>query len=416
MPINGFKFGKLIRVVTMTLVSFSCGAVGASTSGSQAEPGLATWPLRDLLKVPRVFSADEYKDRQVPDVKALLFESVPFRGKSTKVFAYYSAPPGKPPAGGWPAIVIAHGGGGSAYPEYVKMWNARGYAAISMDLYGSLPVAAGTPPADREKVRDGFPYGTVAENPTEEWTYHVVSTIVLANSLIRSFPEINPDKVALVGTSWGGIHSCIVAALDKRFKTVISVYGCGFLSSGDDSVAFHQKYKDALPWWDPSHFLAQVDTPFFWIGGTNDAAFSPDMWQKSINVTPGTKAQSLVVNLSHSDGGQTYPMVTNITEALLRKGPKLPQLDRPEVRGQEISVKYKSERPLVRAELCFTNDNAERVKRVWQTAPAQIDANKVTAELPEGVVAYFVNVYDKDGPAAPNGIVWPVSSEYIEVP
>jgi len=366
--------------------------------------------------VPRVFSADEYKDRQVPDVRALLFESVPFRGKATKVFAYYSAPPGKPPVGGWPAIVIAHGGGGSAYPDYVRMWNARGYAAISMDLYGSLPVAAGTPPADREKVRDGFPYGTVAENPTEEWSYHAVSTIVLANSLIRSFPEINPDKVALVGTSWGGIHSCIAAALDKRFKVVISVYGCGFLSSGDDSVAFHQQYKDAMPWWDPSHSLARVDTPFYWIGGTNDAAFSPDMWQKSIDVTPGTKAQSLVVNLSHSDGGQTYPMVTNITEALLRKGPKLVELERPEVRDREISVKYKSERPLVRAELCYTTDNAERVKRVWQTGPAQIDANKVKAELPEGVVAYFVNVYDEDGPVAPDGVVWPISSEYIEVP
>jgi len=390
--------------------------MGSTAAGGQGAPGLSTWPSTDLLKVPRVFSADEYKDKQVPDVRALLFESVPFRGKTTKVFAYYSAPPGKPPAGGWPAIVIAHGGGGSAYPEYVKMWNARGYAAISMDLYGSLPVAAGTPPTDREKVRDGFPYGTEAENPTEEWTYHAVSSIVIAHSLIRSFPEINPNKVALVGTSWGGIHSCIAAALDKRFKAVISVYGCGFLSSGDDSVAFHQQYKDAMPWWDPSHFLAQVDTPFFWINGTNDGAFSPDMWQSSINATPGTKSQSLVVNLGHSDGGQTYSMVTTIAEAMLRKGPSLPKLERPTLSGREVSVRYHADRPLVRAELCYTTDGAERAKRVWQTSPAQLDADKVTAELPDGVVAYFVNVYDEDGQVAPDGVVWPISSEYIETP
>lgn len=407
---------RLIAMLALSIISVSPLAEGAPSLDPALEPGLAAWPLKELLNVPRTFSADEYADRQVPGVTALLMESVPFRGKSTKVFAYYSAPPGKPPAGGWPAIVIAHGGGGSAYPEYVKMWSARGYAAISMDFYGTLPAAAGTPPGDREKVRDGFPWGTVAENPTEEWTYHVVSTIILAHSLIASFPEVNPKKIALVGTSWGGIHACIAAALDQRFQTVISVYGCGFLSGGDESVAFHPIYKDAMPWWDPSHFLPEVETSFFWINGTNDDNFSPDMWQNSINLTPGTKAQSLVVKLGHSDGGQAYPLVERIIEATLKNGPQLASLERPELSGRKVSVKYHAEKPLVRADLCFTTDRAGRAKRTWQTVPALWDSDKVTAELADGVVAFYVNVYDEEGPISPEGEVWPVSSEYIELP
>ncbi len=40
---------------------------------------------------------------------------------------------------------------------------------------------------------------------------------------------------------------------------------------------------------------------FFWIAGTNDEDFSPDMRQKSIDLVPTTKATSLVVGLRHSE-------------------------------------------------------------------------------------------------------------------
>lgn len=374
------------------------------------------WSLVELLKAPAVFNADQYDKHQVPGVRPLLFSGINFRGAPTKVFAYYSAPSGKPPEAGWPAIVIAHGGGGMAYAEYVKMWNSRGYAAIATDFYGKLPALHSVKPVDRQAIEDGFPYGTPAADKTEEWSYQVVSTIILANSLLRSFPEINPDTIGLVGTSWGGIHSCIAGSLDSRFKFVVSIYGCGFLSSGDDSVSFHQIYKDALPWWDPSHFLPQAKIPIFWIGGTNDGAFSADMWQQSINVAPTTIGSSLVVNLDHSDAGQAYSLVTNVAESILREGPGFVRLERPEVNGRKVSVKYDTEKPLVGAELSFTTDRGGRLTRVWQSVPAKIEDRVVTVTLPENVAAFFINVYDEAGVAAPEGNVWPISSEYIEVP
>ncbi|NLY00803.1 MAG: hypothetical protein GXY83_32315 [Rhodopirellula sp.] len=373
------------------------------------------WPVEELLKPPRTFSADQYTEKQVPGVKSLLYESLPFRGKPTKVFAYYGAPEGQAPAGGWPTIVIAHGGGGTAYANYVKMWNGRGYAAIAMDLYGKLP-APGVAPVKRQAVEDGYPYPAPAKDRTEEWTYHAVSQIVLAHSLLRSFPELNPDATGLVGTSWGGIHACIAAGLDPRFKFVIAVYGCGFLSSGDDSVAFHRIWRNGLPWWDPSHFLPQIKTPCFWINGTGDLNFSPDMWQKSVSATPGTVASCLVVNLGHSDGGQAYPLNARIADTILRGGPGFPRLSKPVLNGREVSIKVESHKPLVRADLCYATERVQRAKQTWQTMPATLGTGTVTATLPENTIAFFINVYDEAGQPAPTGPAWPTTSEYVELP
>lgn len=373
------------------------------------------WPLQELLKSPQVFGADHYAAQQVDGVRALLFESIPYRGQPPKVFAYYGVPKGTPPSGGWPAIVIAHGGGGTAYAEYVKMWNSRGYAAIAMDLYGKVP-ALGVHPTERQAINEGFPdpYGAPAKEPTEEWSYHVVSAIILAQSLLRSFPEINPEKIGLVGTSWGGIHSCIAAGVDSRFKVVVAIYGCGFLSEGDESISFHRKFKKGMPWWDPSHFLPKARMPFFWIAGTNDADFSPDMRQRSIDLTPGTVASSLVVGLGHSDEGQAYPPVADMVDSILRKGVTFPQLERPQIDGAQVQIKYGAKRPIKRADICFTIGSEDRAKRVWQTVPAQVEGDVISAELPKEATAFFFNVYEKPGNVAPTGNAWPISSDYVE--
>src|SRR5438105_1708582 len=52
---------------------------------------------------------------------ALFFDALPYRGKSTRVFAWYSAP--KRDQTKVPGIVLVHGGGGTAYREWVGKWN-----------------------------------------------------------------------------------------------------------------------------------------------------------------------------------------------------------------------------------------------------------------------------------------------------
>ena len=54
-------------------------------------------------------------------------------------------------------------------------------------------------------------------------------------------PEVDGNRVGIVGISWGGYLTCLAADLDPRFKFAISVYGCGFL--GEDSAWLPQFAK-----------------------------------------------------------------------------------------------------------------------------------------------------------------------------
>jgi len=63
----------------------------------------------------------------------------------------------------------------------------------------------------------------------DQWTYHAVADVLLAHSLVRSFPEVDAECTGVTGISWGGYLTCIVAGLDTRFKCAAPLYGCGFL-------------------------------------------------------------------------------------------------------------------------------------------------------------------------------------------
>src|SRR5258708_40265362 len=89
------------------------------------------WDFATLSQAPKVYEAQT----QEKGVRALYFESVPWKGKPTRVFAYYGGPAGKK----LPGMVLIHGGGGTAFAEWVRLWNKRGYAAIAMDTCGALP-------------------------------------------------------------------------------------------------------------------------------------------------------------------------------------------------------------------------------------------------------------------------------------
>src|SRR4051794_17303125 len=252
------------------------------------------WDIRALSQPPSVYDAKT----EEPGVRALYFESVPWKGKPTRVFAYYGAPAGKK----GPAMVLIHGGGGTAFAEGVRLWNKRGYAAIAMDTVGTVPDKAEDgklwSPVRKRHDLGGPPGWGDFENidapVTDQWSYHAVAAAILAHSLIRSFPEVDPERVGVTGISWGGYLTNIVSGVDPRFRFAAPVYGCGFL--GEDSAWLKnfdtmgkEKARKWLSLWDPSEYLPNSKIPMLWVTGTNDFAYPFPSLQKSYRLPKGPR-------------------------------------------------------------------------------------------------------------------------------
>jgi cephalosporin-C deacetylase-like acetyl esterase len=360
------------------------------------------WDIQALSHVPKVHEAQTEEQ----GVRALYYESVPWKGKLTRVFAYYGAPAGK---GKLPAMVLIHGGGGTAYAEWVRMWNKRGYAAIAMDTVGTVPDKAEEgkrwAPA-RKRHEFGGPAGWgdfahVDEPVTDQWSYHAISAAILAHSLIRSFPEVDRKRIGVTGISWGGYLTSIVSGVDSRFRFAAPVYGCGFL--GEDS-AWLKNFAELGParaakWlslWDPSVYLADSKMPMLWVTGTNDFAYPFPSLRKSYRLAKGDRTLSIRVRMRHSHvDGAAPEEIAAFTEALLNGGKPLARIVKSEANGLD----YRTTLPVKSAELNFTNDGGRWQDRKWESIPASIDAKskRVSAAVPPNATAWYFNLFDDRG-------------------
>ena len=365
------------------------------------------WNLEKLFKAPRVFKVNNPELREGNGIKPIFFEGVPYKGKSTKVFAWYGIP--KKRSGKVPGIVLVHGGGGTAFKSWVKLWMNRGYAAIAIDTEGGLPIRK----KGVKKIRwihqqDGGPglrtvFGHVNKPVEDQWTYHAVSAVILANSLLRSMPEVDSKRIGITGISWGGYLTNIVAGLDNRFCFAVPVYGCGFL--GDNSSWKYgslrrQGAKKAKKWlelWDPSNYVGQATMPMLFCNGTNDPHYRPDSWQKTYRLvkTPRTLAMRVRMKHGHPPHGDP-PEITVFADSISKKGIPLTKITGQGISGSKAWVKFESKARIVKAVLNYTTDSGCWTKRKWESKAAKLNSkkNKCTAQLPGNWTAYYFNIYD----------------------
>lgn len=396
---------RVLGVITVAAAAGLANDVepGAGWQHGKEEP--MPWDVEALMAVPEIFEAP---DPGADDIKAVFYESVPWHGRPTRVFAYY----GIPELGAGekaPAMVLVHGGGGSAFIPWVRLWVSRGFAAISMDTCGCI---SGGGNNNHKRHEHGGPPGwggfgqvEVDQPIRDHWTYHAVSAVILAHSLIRSFPQVDPDRIGLTGISWGGYLVCIAAGIDSRFKFAAPVYGCGFL--GDNSAwldAFRkmgpEKARKWLGLWDPSVYLPRARMPMLWVTGSNDFAYPMDSLQKSYRLPQGPRLLCVRVRMPHGHGGhgENPREIHALAESLFRGGASLARIIGGGRDERDAWLRFESETPVVKAELNYTTDTGRWQDRKWMTIPAELDAEagRVSAVLPEATSVYYFNIIDGD--------------------
>lgn len=327
------------------------------------------------------------------------YEGEPFAGKRTRVFAYVGRPEGDGP---FPAVVLVHGGGGTAFRQWAARWAKRGYVSIAMDTAGKGPGKSANPDAgpdqdDKVKFRTDLP-------PEDMWTYHAVAAAIRGHSLLLSLPEVDKARTALTGISWGGYLTCIIAGVDHRFKAAVPVYGCGFLHGNSvwkserlDSM----KPEDRDRWvklWDPSSYLADVRCPILFFNGTNDFAYPLDSHRKCFElVRPELRHISIVVALKHGHFWE-FPEPDAFIDAAIKGGDPVAKFGGIEVKGGNAHASFTAGNSPAKAEIHFTPDQGGWQKRKWQTAAAEIKDGAVVARLPGArPLAFYLSVTDSRG-------------------
>ena len=285
-------------------------------------------------------------------------------------------------------MVLVHGGGGKAFRDWAEHWARHGYVALAMDTAGhgpNGPLPEGGPDQnDTSKFRD-----FASHEAKEMWTYHAVSAVIRGVSLLAAMPEVDSRRIGITGISWGGYLTCIVAGLDHRLKVAVPVYGCGFL--GDNSVwkatSLAKMSAEARDRWlrafDPSHYLGGVECPTLFLNSPTDFAYPLDSYRASYRLVPAKlRHVSVVPGLPHGHIW-TFEEVDVFVDSALRGGVPLPRLERMRIQGGQASAKVISPVPIRQAALHFTTDTGEWQKRRWQTVPAELAGNTITARLPE---------------------------------
>ncbi|ULL19072.1 hypothetical protein DVH26_34365 [Paenibacillus sp. H1-7] len=369
------------------------------------------WNMAELSAAPQIVCIPEMDQG---NIEAVYYDGLPYQGKPTRVFAYYALPEEADPAAPVPAMVLVHGGGGTAFHEWVRIWTDRGYAAIAMDLEGHLPLEkdsegkrpqhAWSGPSRQGEFED---YALPVE---EQWMYHAVAAVIKAHSFIRSLPQVDASRVGINGISWGGIVTSIVSGVDSRFSFAIPVYGCGYLYEatnryGEGFARMPEADSENIKrLWDPSAHLPNVTMPMLWVNGDADAHFPLNLFSKSFETARSRRSESLLsiqfgLGHSHVKGWQPKEIyrfadqMTKGTEPLLHVSPL-------QTNGNTAAVSYSGDTAVRQAELRYATDTSDWFAMNWKTAEVTIDrdSQEITAVIPDGAQAYFVLITDeRDG-------------------
>jgi dienelactone hydrolase len=261
-----------------------------------------------------------------------------------------------------------------------------------MDLAGCGP--------DRKRLPDGGPNqddgSKFPEKKTdlkEIWTYHAVAAIIRANNLLRSMPNVDPEKIGVTGISWGGYLTCMVSGLDDRFKVGVPVYGCGFLH--DNSVWLNRFEKMPKEWrqewidhFDPSNHLKNAKMPMLFVNGTNDFAYPLDSYKKSYQLVKD-HLLCVTVNMPHGHPQGWAPIEIGLfVDEKLRMGKPLFRFgergyDIREEGGEKmvaIPITQKFDGTAIsKVRLHWTTDNTNPwQKRKWQSKDFDVNPGNAT--------------------------------------
>ncbi len=338
------------------------------------------WNAKELFKAPS-FRDSGFEDSKYEGMRDIMVSGYGPNGTKSEFFAYVAMPTTPKPEGGYPGIVLVHGGGGTAYPQYIKLWASYGFAVIALDWYNRRPTpVAGKVPGESNVPRKDLEGGNRNDLVAN------VANMVLCNSLLRTWPDVNPDKIVFVGLSWGSWYGAMVCAVDNRLKGIVEIY-CGDLRLNDSRLI-------------NGRFLHAAKVPMYWVASTHDQNVTLESLSAAFNECPTIVTKSLVIRLPHSHTGFLFDSCPRMARHFIdpEKVPSLPVLGKPSVKEGVVSAEVKSfGLGMGKALLCYSCSPKTEKRHLWkwETIPADVKGNTISAKIPEGVTQCYLSIYEE---------------------
>lgn len=368
-----------VSSLLMSVASANEPSVGDAAASTARESPEKYWNFSELSKAPK-WRAAPYPESQYPGMKAILVSGRGPGDSSAEFFCYTAFPEGQAPAGGWPGVVLVHGGGGTAFPNWVEEWRAAGFAVIAPDWYNRYPAPGLTNAAPSET---SVPRGLLPGGKRQDHVA-VVANLVLAHSLLRSLPEVNPARTVYVGLSWGSWYGSAVLALDPRFRGGVEIY-CG---------DYNPRKKRIVD----GRFLHAAKVPMYWVVSTNDRNVTPETSNAGFGECATFDGCTLVNDLTHSHRGFSFESVKRMAQYYAGIGKRLPRLGEVTLAGSRASAPVLDPgKGIALAKIAYTLSNAPKTfERPWQYADARVENGVVSADVPVGTVQFYLAAYEAE--------------------
>lgn len=365
------------------------------------------YPVYDAVDFPlELWQKQEFKyvpeyDRKEEDcnIKGIFLRS-DYKGEESYAFGYLGFPEGTKEQDDKPAVLLVHGGGGTAYYQWVREWNDRGYVALALDMEGHIPKESGTVdsgPADLYvKSEYSAPHNqnyADADNLSieETWMYYAVSTAIRGNSLLRKLDCVNKDKVGICGISWGGVITSITSGYDDRFAFSVPIY-CTLNNYGSSGniPSYYVNHANALVW-DDDIGLTSVSTPVLFLAGINDVNQAPHTVSKTASRCKNARL-SLVKGFLHSHGhaiGRNEPfafadeIVFGKKTMATFKNNELTSTDK------TVGINVPDGVKIAKSGLVYTDGEGLTGGSAWSAESYKAQNETITYDLPDGQITYY---------------------------
>jgi cephalosporin-C deacetylase-like acetyl esterase len=233
-------------------------------------------------------------------VEELYYQSRSFKRQPVQIFGYFCYP--KNHQAKLPAILLSHGGGGCASLARASAWARRGYAVLAIDLPGKGENRS----CSRSTGPDMDVVNLLRTQPDPSYNYliHAVAAARNGINFLSYRKEVDPDRIGMIGLSWGGVLTLLTNGQDNRLKAAVNVFGAGYIPEGCTWQDWFSQMpaEDKITWneyLDPKNFLATQHAPIMFVTGTNDHCYYLTTFQKSYEQVPGEKVYCLIPNLRH---------------------------------------------------------------------------------------------------------------------